>query len=63
MPTVYERVGGTRVSLGLLLILACSSVALCGEIHDAVKNNDRYVENGVIDLSDPSGQGFLHSTA
>jgi Ankyrin repeats (3 copies)/Ankyrin repeats (many copies) len=40
MVTVFGRVRGSRVSLVFVLILTWSSPALCGEIHEAVKNND-----------------------
>jgi ankyrin repeat protein len=38
--TVFERARGSRVSLAFVLILTWSSVALCGEIHEAVTKND-----------------------
>lgn len=38
--TVFSRVSGFRVSLVLVIIFAWSSLAFCGEIHEAVKNND-----------------------
>jgi len=37
---VFGRVRGSRVIFVLAAILASSSLALCGEIHEAVKNND-----------------------
>jgi ankyrin repeat protein len=40
MVTVFERVRGSRVPLVFVLILTWSSLALCGEIHEAVKSND-----------------------
>jgi len=40
MVTIFGRVHGSRVTSVLVVMLTWSSVALCGEIHDAVKNND-----------------------
>src|ERR1700686_2645453 len=48
MVTVFERVRGSPVSLALVLMVTCSSVALCGEIHEAVKNNDSAKVSGLI---------------
>ena len=40
MVKVFGRVRGARVPSVLGLILAWSSLALCGKIHDAVTKND-----------------------
>jgi ankyrin repeat protein len=45
---MMRRVCGSRVFALLVLVLTWSSIALCGEIHEAVKNNDSAKVRGLI---------------